>query len=304
MDISALEATLRERPDDWPAWLVFGDWLLERGDPRGELIALEGQRRAMARPSSEIDAEVSAITKTHSEAWLGGAPRSAVTWRHGFIVGLTLLLDAADTPARLKSVLASPGGRLVSKLSLRLTTSDDEDFDEEEAYEDDDDGIPRRKPTDPGTLRALAGLDLRRLTALDLAYCGVGRDGAKALAALDIGDLRSLDLRGNALGDEGVAALSRAPWFSSPTLLDLHTNAIGPTGVSALCHAASPRLSFVDLRRNPVAAEGAAALGNAPFAPALERLLLYRDDVGDEGVKALADAAALPAMIRRFWRAR
>src|SRR5690606_20254799 len=31
----ALEAALRERPDDIAAHLVYGDWLQARGDPRG-----------------------------------------------------------------------------------------------------------------------------------------------------------------------------------------------------------------------------------------------------------------------------
>jgi uncharacterized protein (TIGR02996 family) len=33
--------SIRERSDDRSRWLVFADWLEERGDPRGELIRLQ-----------------------------------------------------------------------------------------------------------------------------------------------------------------------------------------------------------------------------------------------------------------------
>jgi uncharacterized protein (TIGR02996 family) len=38
-----LEARLREAPEDEGAWLVYADWLLERGDVRGEVIRLSHQ---------------------------------------------------------------------------------------------------------------------------------------------------------------------------------------------------------------------------------------------------------------------
>ena len=36
-----LERAIAERPDDRSAREVYGDWLLERGDPRGDLIAIQ-----------------------------------------------------------------------------------------------------------------------------------------------------------------------------------------------------------------------------------------------------------------------
>jgi uncharacterized protein (TIGR02996 family) len=45
---AALEQTLRDHPDDLAAWRAYGEWLVERGDARGELIRLE-QRHARTR---------------------------------------------------------------------------------------------------------------------------------------------------------------------------------------------------------------------------------------------------------------
>jgi uncharacterized protein (TIGR02996 family) len=38
---AAIEAAIDDDPDDARAYAVYGDWLQEQGDPRGELIALQ-----------------------------------------------------------------------------------------------------------------------------------------------------------------------------------------------------------------------------------------------------------------------
>src|SRR5688500_18514450 len=44
----ALEEAIAQDPDDEEAYLVYADWLAERGDPRGELIAVQHAQRAAA----------------------------------------------------------------------------------------------------------------------------------------------------------------------------------------------------------------------------------------------------------------
>ena len=69
-----LEASLRENPDDREAWLVYGDWLLDHGDRRGELV------RSGREP-----------TRDEKQAWRGPVPSDRfVTWRHGFISAIEL----------------------------------------------------------------------------------------------------------------------------------------------------------------------------------------------------------------------
>lgn len=78
------------RPDDDAPRFVLGDALLERGDPRGELIAEQRRRyeRSIARPTTRERA----LVKAHGEAWL--APLSGVlrqpAYRLGFLSSAAL----------------------------------------------------------------------------------------------------------------------------------------------------------------------------------------------------------------------
>ena len=48
--IEKLEERLRQFPDDWAEWMVYADWLSERGDIRGELLAIENKLWAKDEP--------------------------------------------------------------------------------------------------------------------------------------------------------------------------------------------------------------------------------------------------------------
>ena len=83
-----------ENPADESSWLLYSDWLQQRGDPRGELIALdialetepEGERR------DELTTARAALITNYGAQLLGdtfakfmAAGYAAVTWRRGFI---------------------------------------------------------------------------------------------------------------------------------------------------------------------------------------------------------------------------
>ena len=75
------------------------------------------------------------------------------------------------------------------------------------------------------------------LAILDLAYCGIGDEGAKALAAgvAASGSLVKLDLYGNRIGDEGAKALAEAVRVSGSLVkLVLIRCGIGDEGAKAL----------------------------------------------------------------------
>jgi len=110
----ALEAAIVANPDDRDAWAIYGDWLQEQGDPRGEVIALElGGKAKQAKKlfdqhpehflgplaehqtvrdeganngSSQLrtPAQEKEWQKTHRQAFL---------WRYGFIRRLRLSHD-------------------------------------------------------------------------------------------------------------------------------------------------------------------------------------------------------------------
>jgi len=95
-------SAIRAAPDDDAPRLVYADWLLERGDPRGEFIILDCK---VGKPdfTREEEQRRSAILAENEDRWLG--PLSYVTrarfWRRGFIreVGLTRKERGVVAPA-------------------------------------------------------------------------------------------------------------------------------------------------------------------------------------------------------------
>ncbi|MFO0740989.1 MAG: TIGR02996 domain-containing protein [Labilithrix sp.] len=76
-------AAIRAAPDDDAPRLVYADWLLERGDPRGELIVLQCGPRT--EESRRREAE---LLREHELQWLGAVAYVTRTrrWRRGFVV--------------------------------------------------------------------------------------------------------------------------------------------------------------------------------------------------------------------------
>lgn len=91
-----LEAAILENPDDDAPYLVYADWLMANGDPRGELIVMqhdadeaEGKRKTALRKAAAAHLEA------HAAAFLG--PLAAfengtykALWRYGYVRRLEL----------------------------------------------------------------------------------------------------------------------------------------------------------------------------------------------------------------------
>ena len=88
----ALLAEIYANPSDDAPRRVYGDWLLDRGDPRGELIALQFQRRDGGL-TPEGHARETELLKRHGKAWLGtlapvvsfGKGYAKTTFERGFL---------------------------------------------------------------------------------------------------------------------------------------------------------------------------------------------------------------------------
>lgn len=103
----ALEAAIDDAPDDATRYAVLADWYQQRGDVRGELIALQLRGGSTAR-----EAELLATQRI-------GA--TAVTWRWGFVDALRFERtsnrdDWADV--FLAPVLAHPACRFLRELEI------------------------------------------------------------------------------------------------------------------------------------------------------------------------------------------
>jgi uncharacterized protein (TIGR02996 family) len=98
-----LEARILESGDDVD-YAVYGDWLEQRGHPRGKLIALQ---------RAGLEAEWRQLVAEHGE--LFGTPVDAVvTWHHGFWDTVRV----RNTNVDLAALLALPSARLVREVTI------------------------------------------------------------------------------------------------------------------------------------------------------------------------------------------
>jgi uncharacterized protein (TIGR02996 family) len=106
---------LREAPDDVERHLVVADQLQAKGDPRGELIALEAARLPLAAGSPRFKAlsrEIDRHLKVHAKQLLGGlwtaSSTSSFEWKLGFIRKAALWTTAVALGAPLGRRLPKP----------------------------------------------------------------------------------------------------------------------------------------------------------------------------------------------------
>lgn len=94
-----LDAVYQQPREDGPR-LVYADWLLERGDERGEFITLQFKRRGGSLTDAEAKREVT-LLKKHGKAWLGalapvlsfGKGYSGTRFERGFVSTADIILS-------------------------------------------------------------------------------------------------------------------------------------------------------------------------------------------------------------------
>ena len=137
-------AEIRENPDDPAVYAVFADWLLEKGDPRGEFMSVQLQLEdgsIKAADRKKLQKQEQALLKDHEAEWLGDlAPfclennKNPVEWRggnkmiswqfaRGFLDSVTLHFV---TPDLAKAVKNSPHAGMLRRLVIREIPSGEE----------------------------------------------------------------------------------------------------------------------------------------------------------------------------------
>jgi uncharacterized protein (TIGR02996 family) len=120
-----LEARILERIDDPAAYAVYGDWLSERGDPRGELVALQlalaaGYDQATAERAQRLLDEY-AWDWLGKLAWLDG-DELLLEWRHGFVkevwFGDVEAASARGTDTQIEELARLPSMALVQRIEI------------------------------------------------------------------------------------------------------------------------------------------------------------------------------------------
>lgn len=274
--IARIEAQLRTKPDDWHAWRVYADHLLDRGDRRGELVHLHdavAHDPALARRIEALERELN-VGRTYQ--------RGADTWRYGFRIGLSFSLAVARDVRELAAILVDPKHPLLSSLQLEC-----------------DVGL------NPKFLAPLAGEPLARLVDIagDPGWRGTGFERGDALAGVLARTptlaLRRLVLERTKLGDKGLVALSEAP-LTDLRSLDLRSNPFGSVGLAALLDSpVVATLEHLDLRSLQLDARALDALAGSSQLGRLRTLRLTLQP----GLARLLDSPTLSAEVLDYWRA-
>jgi uncharacterized protein (TIGR02996 family) len=263
-----LRAEIAANPDDDAPRMVYADLLVERGDPRGELIHLQIKqlRGGYAR---EVEERIGELMRAHEAQWKAEA-------------GITDALSSFSRgfPA---SLIGSAASILASREALRT-----------------------QPITSVSILSRLAGFEdvmqmpeLARVSSLTISgEMGSYRNHAvltaaqvEALArAPHLSNLRELWLKEAALDVAGARILATAPWLPAIEKLVLGKNPLHGAGVAAL----APKLiglRHLTLDDVDVSREGMAALAASPIRR-LDSLYLAGARLDDGGV-ALATSPVM-----------
>jgi uncharacterized protein (TIGR02996 family) len=216
--------------------LVFADWLVERGDPRGEFILvqcalgrpLQGAK-GTARHSSlftsdppELKAREGKLLKRWAKAWLAPIRPFIRTWRwdSGFVVAVV-----ADTTKFLEGRAALFGSTPLVDVELTAMK--------------------------PGQLKQLSTLpEVARLRRLNVGFQKLDAVALEAFSSPGWAGLRSLRLAGNRFGVAGATVLAKAP-LPALEALELNDAYLDDECVEALVAAPFfPRLKSLELGWN------------------------------------------------------
>lgn len=321
MDDASLLAAIAARPDDDAPRLVYADALLERGDPRGELIQVQcalakldeddARRKALA-------AREAALLEAHGGAWTASPVGD---------VRLALERGMVERAIGEPDVLAANAALLIRALpTLRSFELDLRSYglDQAEAL----DAFVRSPAMDVARSLTISSPIARRRTPLApflaaaanvqaLSFDGAGlmRDDFDALVAAPcLAHLRVLCFSNARLGKNASAPLARAtfplerfvfpsfhagpalgealaaaPAFAQLRELVVPGNEIGAKALDAIVRA--KRLSTVetlDLRSNALDAKSVAGLFDDRVLPRVRKLFLGGNAIGDDTARAIA----------------
>ncbi len=139
------------------------------------------------------------------------------------------------------------------------------------------------------------------LRSLSLRDAGLTPRGAAALAASrSLRGLRELTLARNCLGAEGATRLAGAALLPGLGALDLSHCGLDDGAADALARADLSRLRSLGLGHNAVGWAGARALAESPALRGLWRLDVRDNPLGAEGHAALSRLSERPALVERL----
>lgn len=315
-----IEERLQADPEDAELFLVYGDWLLESGDPLGELVVL--QAAAAVEPSRENHQAAAQFLNLHRDYFVGRlaeCPDAArLEWHMGFIRTARLWTEPAargeyQGTILLGWLLGLPTARFIQELWLGPFDHGGADQYQEIVEELLSEPRPMLRQltigvadgfladsswSDAGELYRLAELlpALRRLEA---------RVGHVELSTLDHPHLEELILQIENCSAAHLKAVVSASWpslqrldllLSSFTLESSDLRQLGPL----LAGERVPELRRLGLSVLGFADELAELLAKAPILERLEVLDLSHGGLTDGGAEVIAEHADRFAHLARL----
>jgi uncharacterized protein (TIGR02996 family) len=313
-----LEARIHANPDDRDAYQVYGDWLSERGDPRGELISVQIKLSQLANgDDAELKKREQAIITANKSAWLGELAKLEdkdfhVEWRWGFVDSARIgpptddyETSEIDFPDTIGAVLAMPRVEFLREIVIGAISYDDyptswSDCVEALAENEIPASLQRLEFTRGGywdisstELGSIASLypKLQNLRELSIEM------GQMDFGEMNLPALRKLEIVTGGLSNDNVSSIVKARWPNLETL----SLCIGETGNDYGCNVqfsdlepilvaeTMPSLKHLGLANSSLADEIAAALPGSRILPRLETLDLSKGTMTDAGANAILD---------------
>lgn len=304
----ALEAAIERDLDNDTPFLVYADWLLSKGNPRGELIAL--QAAGKERKTSEAALRRKLLPQLLGPL-LGYEDRLAETWRLGFIETIRIEATRADEAGGvdlmklLEPALRLPSTRFLRELTIALPSVHEAEV------------IPRMHAALAAggvrpALRKLAFVTNGEEEMLSWTSAGelagfatlfpnletlAVEAGGYALTTPNFPRLKSLVLQTCGMTADNLAAISAADWPSLEQLeLWAGSSAYGiePTVdqfAPLLKSPRLPRLKSLGLCNCEVTDALCAAVLASPLLPQLESLSFAKGTMTDAGAQLLIAGA-------------
>lgn len=329
-----LVAQMNAQPDDPAPYLVYADWLQQREDPRGELIAIQHRRERAPNDEALREAELALLDadgpdllppRLHAQMKLprrqrdDARTRCQVEWSRGFLMSARIARRLTSaTPADplkvagiVEELLAHPSARLLRRLAIGgLGTPD------EYNYIDVIDAIARRGHAqlaelvlgDFGPEMALAFSRAGNVVPLFAALPALRRltvhaGSLRFESPIEHARLRELSMIVATITPTNVSRLLRAqlPALESLELscpgLELTDHEFG----AMLSGASMPRLRRLALRNTVGTLRVLEEIAHSHLMPQLEVLELDGGDLDDRGAASLvAHRAARFAHLQRL----
>lgn len=310
---AALHAAVLAAPDEDAPRLVYADWLLERGDPRGELITTQVTIAKRPDDAALLERERE-LMRLHRVTWIEPVRRMWPRFNRGFVEAISidaleleigdaicdacireLEVRAVQKSQRFDPLVAALPRTAVRKIAVHYGQLPTFAFAEVlEAPE-----LARLEALafqsvelDRALLPVLHAAALPALRELALSACHLDAEGLAQLGTWQR-PLRALDISHNGVGKRAIATALAGPAFRALEALDCRATLVDSDDVAELCALDLP-LASLNLALCAIGPRGAATIAAWPGGARLRSLGLADAGIGREGLAALVASPYLP----------